>query len=290
MKILFIYEYGTEVWSTPSSLMEEFKARDWEVDRFHLSKGDEKDIFKKNYDIIITMDWKGIDISEDAHYALPLQTFKIRENGDTPQNFNAHVPLSDSYDLILTPDYLSAERYKELGVDTVWFNHFADTRIHNTNRVHDNLPLVRSTRGPGGSQFMDALSRVIPNKFINKNGLTGIEYGIFLSSGKIVLQNSRWKEITRRIFEGMACGSLVLTDRLPDETNIKHLFKENENIVYYDNFSDCISKINYYLCDDGRQERKRIADNGYNTVLKNHTQVQRVDIIIEKYKKWKHSK
>jgi spore maturation protein CgeB len=34
-------------------------------------------------------------------------------------------------------------------------------------------------------------------------------------------------------------------------------------------------------------ERERIAKNGYNKVLKNHTQKQRVDFILKKYKEWK---
>ena len=43
--------------------------------------------------------------------------------------------------------------------------------------------------------------------------------------------------------------------------------------------------MNEYSADD--KERERIAKNGYQKVLKNHTQVQRVDFIIEKYNEWK---
>ena len=43
---------------------------------------------------------------------------------------------------------------------------------------------------------------------------------------------------------------------------------------------DCITKMNKYHEDE--VERKRISENGYNKVLKNHTQVQRVDFIINK--------
>ena len=40
--------------------------------------------------------------------------------------------------------------------------------------------------------------------------------------------------------------------------------------------------------EDG-DERERIAKNGYNKVLNNHTQKQRVEFLIEKYNEWKNS-
>jgi spore maturation protein CgeB len=84
----------------------------------------------------------------------------------------------------------------------------------------------------------------------------------------------------------MACGTLVLTDRLPESTHINDLFTEGFNIVYYDGLEDCISKINYYLSEDGRYDRNRIAGNGYCDVTKFHTQVQRVDLILSEYHKY----
>lgn len=287
MKIAFVYEYGTESWSSPSSLMGEFKLRGWDVSRYHLTNGDTDQLTLRHYDIILTMDWKGIDIPTSVFSNLVGDTFLIRENADTPQNFHKHIQHSSKYNLILTPDYYSSENYNELGFNSVWFNHFADTNIHNNYSGFDYYPPVRSTRGPGGSQFMDQLQGIMPEKFVNKNGMIGIEYGMFLNNGKIVLQNSRWQEITRRIFEGMACGRLVITDRLPEHTHINDLFIENEDIIYYDNYSDCISKINYYLCEEGEAERNRIQKNGYDKVKANHTQVQRTDLIISKFNEWK---
>lgn len=287
MKIGFVYEYGDEAWSSPHSLITEFKARGWEVRRYHLTHPELAIIGEHDNDIIITMDWKGIDIPDDIHKSISDSTYLIRENADTPQNYQKHLPHLSKYDLLLTPDYTSAEAYKALGHDCVWFNHFADTKIHTMYLGYDDKPPVRSTRGQNGSEFMYHLESVMPNTFINRNGMIGAEYGYFLYCADIILQNSRWHEITRRIFEGMACTRMVLTDRLDASTHIGDLFVENEDIVYYDGFSDCISKINYYLCGEGKAERERIAKNGYNKVKANHTQVQRTDLIISKYNEWK---
>jgi spore maturation protein CgeB len=136
---------------------------------------------------------------------------------------------------------------------------------------------------------MDHLSQVMPDKFINRNGLSGQEYGDFLNSGVVVFQHSRWQEITRRVFEGMACGKLVITDKLPEHTNIDSLFIENEDIVYYSDVAECISKLNYYISEEGKKEAQVIANNGYNKVINGHTQIKRVDVIYKNYLKWKES-
>jgi hypothetical protein len=233
------------------------------------------------------MDWKGIDIPVTIHEDIPHTVFKIRENADTPQNFDKHVACSDYYNFLLTPDYQSTLKYQALGHNTVWFNHFADSNIHTQYVGQDNYPPVRSTRGENGSLFMNHLNHIMKGKFINMNGMIGAEYGAFLNNGKITLQNSRFGEITRRLFEGMSCDTLVLADRLSKDTNIDELFTENQDIVYYDGYPDCVAKINYYLSTEGEKERLRIAHNGFLNVRNNHTQVQRVDLIIEKYNEWK---
>jgi spore maturation protein CgeB len=105
-----------------------------------------------------------------------------------------------------------------------------------------------------------------------------------LNKGLVVIQNSRWGEITRRLFEGMACGKLIITDRLPDVRGLNEVFVEGEEIILYNDMFDCIEKINYYV--ENEEERERIAHNGMIKVLHNYTQVQVVDKLIEKYKSW----
>ena len=144
-----------------------------------------------------------------------------------------------------------------------------------------------SSRGRGSSQILDTLSDHYEGDIINKNGWEGKEHTEFLNSGKIVIQHSRWGEITRRIFEGMACGKLVITDRLAEEVELESLFIDGENIILYDDIQDCAEKIAYY--NNNPTERKEIAWNGYQKVLNNHTQKQRVDLIIQQYKNFKNN-
>jgi autotransporter strand-loop-strand O-heptosyltransferase len=111
------------------------------------------------------------------------------------------------------------------------------------------------------------------------------EHTEFLNTGLMVIQNSRWQEITRRIFEGMACGKMVLTDKLDVSRGLEELFIDGEDIVLYNDMFDCIEKMNYY--NENEEERERIAYNGMVKVIANHTQIQRVDKLMEKFDNFK---
>ncbi len=304
-KIAFIFAHRpTDVWSTPISVVNEFKRRGWDTKIYSLFDSSDNyvdsniqtminDHDSGNFvpDIVMYMDWGRFD-SPLLDKLKATKSYWVMESGDDPQNFERNFPKASKFHLVLTPAYDSYLKYKEKSVNALWWTHFADTNIHKPYSgftPFDELPPVRSTRGPGGSQLMDYLSQMMPNKFINRNGMSGEEYGDFLNSGIIVFQHSRWQEITRRVFEGMACGKLVITDRLPEHTHINDLFVENEDIVYYENVYDCIGKINYYLSPESKAEVQRISANGHKKVMDNHTQVQRVDAIIENYMLWKKS-
>lgn len=285
-----MYEFGSETWSTPGSLIAEMQFRNHHVERFHLSEAGISQFLSSDviWDILLVMDWKGLNFQRLDKQYLPKGLWVVSETADCPQNFDKHKVLADRYHTLLCPAYDSTEKFKALGYDAEFFTHWADTRIHTDYLGHDDYPPVRSTRGKGGSQIMDYLESVMPQKFINKNGMTGDDYGYFLNNGLITFQASRHMELTRRVFEGMACGTLVLTDKLPDHTHIDDLFVDGEDYVTYTGPAEAISKINYYLNNSG--ERERIALNGYRKVLADHTQKDRVDTILNKYKEFLNNK
>jgi spore maturation protein CgeB len=74
-----------------------------------------------------------------------------------------------------------------------------------------------------------------------------------------------------RVFEAMACGAFVLTDRQPD---VVSLFRGGEHLVVFDDDRDLREKIGYFLTHP--EERERIAAAGMREVLDNHTYAHRV--------------
>lgn len=297
MKIAFIYSYVlNEIWSTPLSLATEFQSRGWEVDIFSLldSNGGYTDagirhmvdrIYGGGYepDIIFYLDWGRFDSHILDHDIYP-KAFWIQEAGDEPQNYERNFPKSDRFDLTLSPDYQSTERYKAAGRNAIFLTHFADTCVYFPMKITPKYQAV-STRGQGSSVILDRLQYHLGGSFKNDNGYLGIAHGEALQQGHIVVQHSRHGEITRRIFEAMACGKMVLTDRLDKSTHIEDLFQHGVDIVYYDNFEDLRNKLDYYI--DHPEEREKIAFNGRMKVIGKHTQYQRVDAILKQFRLWK---
>lgn len=293
MKVTFIYAYENEEWSTPMALANEFESIGAEVDFVSIGSNrtgkyndQELQLWIQqdlDCDIAIFMDWGRFD-SEWLDKSYKPNTFWVQESGDDPQNFERNFPKSNKFHITLSPDYDATEEYKSQGIDAYWWTHFADTRVQFPMDIEEEYVAV-TTRGLGNSEFLDVLTEHGGGTIGNQNGLDSEQHTEFLNKGLMVIQNSRWGEVTRRIFEGMACGKLVLCDRLEKSKKLDELFVDGEDIVYYDDMVDCINKMNKYSEDEA--ERNRIAQNGYKKVLENHTQKQRVKFIIDKYVKWK---
>jgi hypothetical protein len=283
MKITFIYDYKNgEQWSTPLALLNEFKERGWETQIIKTNDADLKNWVdsKPQTDIVLFMDWGRFDSQYLNKDLVP--AFWIQESGDDPQNFERNYPKASRFHYTITPDKVSEEEYKICGINADWVPHWADTMVQFPMNLEPEYVGVTS-RGRGGSEFLDYLTNWAEGAIGNQNGMNAEEHTKFLNSGLMVIQNSRWKEITRRIFEGMACGKLVITDRLAEETGLSEMFIEGEDIVYYDEMFDCIEKMNYY--NENEEERERIAHNGMIKVLHNYTQIQIVDKLIAAYER-----
>lgn len=269
----------------PLALLNEFKERDWDTQIVSISNGDGllKEYIESDDQptIIMFLDWGRFD-SPYLNKELKPNSFWIQESGDDPQNFERNSPKANRFHYTITPDKQCAEAYKSKGINAEWINHFADTGVQFPMNSESQYVAV-TTRGLGNSAFLDYLTEWAEGSIGNRNGLNAEQHTKFLNSGLMVIQNSRWKEITRRIFEGMACGKLVITDRLPTETGLSEIFIEGEDIVYYDEMFDCIEKMNYY--NENEEERERIAHNGMIKVLHNYTQIQVVDKLIAAYER-----
>jgi hypothetical protein len=287
MKITFIYDYKDgEVWSTPMALVNEFKERGWETEIVPIPTGDDSQLqlwIQQDIptDIVLFMDWGRFD-SKWLDKNLKPNSFWIQESGDDPQNFERNYPKANRFHYTITPDKQSAIEYRNRGISADWVNHFADTKVQFPMNLEPKYVAV-TTRGIGNSGFLDHLTNWAEGGVGNRNGFGPKEHTEFLNTGLMVIQNSRWGEITRRLFEGMACGKMVLTDKLDVSRGLEELFIDGEDIVLYNDMFDCIEKMNYY--NENEEERERIAHNGMMKVLHNYTQIQVVDKLIKEYER-----
>lgn len=301
MKIAMFYahwEKFNEPWSTPKGTKWELESRGHEISVYNLYHADgdflpkvkervySGDCFNKfsiDYrngykpDALVLFDYGPFDyIGCDKQY-FPDIPF-VLEAGDTPQSFRMHFQKAHKFHAVVTPDYQSVDLFNKNNINAHWMTHWADDRIFYPRlNINSSYDVVTTCGGRG--QVTEDLKKEFGDQFENSRYYFGDAHAEQLCKGKIVFQKSQFREVTRRIFEGMACGRMVLTDRLPEETRLHELFTDNEDIVYYDNSQDAIDKIKYFSTHD--KERETIALNGFNKVMSKHTVKHRVDQLEE---------
>jgi len=209
-------------------------------------------------------------------------------------NFDSLIDNSKKYDLILffyagPSDSFDLELlrlrnnniYKSKGYNSYWMTHWCDESIFYYNKEvprENNCITTCGDRPP----YTNVLPKFLNKRFINKK-VDNAENNAFYNSGTVVFQYARWDEITRRIFEGGGCKNAVITNRISKETGIYDLFKEDEDICYYSNETECISKINKLLHDE--EYRNKLANNLYKKVTENHLVKNRIDLFLEALRK-----
>lgn len=309
MNIAMLYAHWSgEVWSTPIGIRNELLRRghtvtDWNL--YHDNGAIIPNLKRRTYstqgltrliqsintgsyrpDVLFHLDYGVFDNAILDKKYFNHNMWWLLEAGDTPQSFTGTTGKVDKFDCILTPDLPSTRLWNQYGVNAKWWTHFADHHIFKP--YDDEIIQWDVVTTCGRRAFTNKIQQALKDRYHDGIYAWGEDYGRFLNRGKIVFQQSKFGEITRRVFEGMACRRLVVTDRLAEGTHIQDLFTDGEDIVYYSSADEAIEKLNYYAAHD--EERERIAENGYRKVLEAHTVRHRVDFIEKEYETWKSSK
>ncbi len=96
-----------------------------------------------------------------------------------------------------------------------------------------------------------------------------------------VNSNRRFRFITPRVTEVMACGSFLLTDYNDDFR--KYGFKDGEHLSLFHSLNDFKDKVRYWLEHD--EEREEIASNGMEFVRSNFSNQRRVELLLKTIRK-----
>lgn len=179
-------------------------------------------------------------------------------------------------------DYLGAYR-RAVGHDQVyWLPLAAAPDVHrqlDLARVYDvgfvgNIALAH--RGTPRARRL----KLIADRF-HTNDLyrfhTPEEVGQVYSQSRIVFNISIAGDVTMRVFEGTASGSLVLTDSV--DNGLNELFEIGREIVVYKDDAELLDKIAYYLAHE--DERSEIARAGHRRTQAQHTYAHRAQCVLD---------
>jgi len=103
------------------------------------------------------------------------------------------------------------------------------------------------------------------------------EMSCLYSQAKIVFNYPVNIELNMRVFEVLASGTLLVTQRIGNGQD--ELFKDGEHLVTYTDEQNLMEVVEYYLQHDA--EREKIAQTGHELVTQKHTYDQRAEQILE---------
>lgn len=157
--------------------------------------------------------------------------------------------------------YLHRPMYSHKIIDVIYIGHYQDDgRIEYLdylvkNRININI------RGGNWNQYQKILCR----KYnwlhtMDTQPVIGDDYIKLLSSAKmaIVFLSKKHRDVyTRRCFEIPACGIMMLSPRTKE---LEQLYKENEEVIFYNSNEDLLKQVKYYIINE--KEREGIAAAG----------------------------
>ena len=99
-----------------------------------------------------------------------------------------------------------------------------------------------------------------------------------LSRSRIVFNDAVKEDLNMRVFEALATGSLLLTDRAQG-SGLEEMFVDRQHLVYYDDEDTLETLADHYLRQT--DERERIGEQGRAEVLRWHTYDHRAATLLD---------
>ena len=221
-----------------------------------------------------------INIDDGLDYVLPSC---LRPSAlwaiDTHLEFDRSLRKARSADYVFAAQKDGAERLRQRGVSSaIWLPLACDPELHgqcetvskeyDVGFVGNVLPGIRA-------ELLDRVQASYPRTFV------GIRYFREMTrlycASRIVFNRGIKNDINMRVFEGLASGSLLLTNELAANGQ-SELFQDGEHLATYRDSDDLLDKIAWYLKHDS--ERERIASAGRVEVLDKHTYLHRMQSLL----------
>jgi hypothetical protein len=170
-------------------------------------------------------------------------------------------------------------QFQEVNPNTFWLPLACDPEIHKrdqTDKVYEVGFVGHWQRPPDRLKLLNLLSRdFMMNDF--RRYFRPEEMARIYTRCKIVFNKPVNGDLNMRVFEAMACGSLLVTQRI--QNGQEELFHEGEHLVTYNSDEEAVEMVRYYL--DHSEERERIAEQGYQEAVSKHTYRHRAQKMLE---------
>lgn len=190
---------------------------------------------------------------------------------DVHLDLEARLDLASLFDLVFVAqrDYVGA--FNERGfTNSHWLPLACDPVTHYVPGLARDIDLgFIGKLGQVGTSRHELLTTILPSFQTNeyRRFYKPSEMGALYSRSKIVLNASINGDLNMRVFEAMASGALLITDRI--QNGLADLFVEGKHYVAYSRAEEARHRITYYLQHE--YERRAIARAGQDLVFAHHT-------------------
>jgi GT2 family glycosyltransferase/2-polyprenyl-3-methyl-5-hydroxy-6-metoxy-1,4-benzoquinol methylase/tetratricopeptide (TPR) repeat protein len=242
------------------------------VDVEHILPGEWERFPKKSKDLYLQID-DGYDSVLPEHLR-PSAFWAI----DTHMNLERYLRVAPYYDLVFTAQRDGAEVLQRKGIAATWLPLACDPGLHRRHelaKMRDLCFIGNLVDGPR-VDMVHFLKTRFPSMLVDRKYFA--EMAQAYSESKIVFNRSIKNDINMRIFEAVACGSLLMTNAL-SENGLDELFRDGTHLATYTSSEELLDKLRYYLQHD--EIRETIANMGMAHAHQAHTYGHRVVRILE---------
>lgn len=195
---------------------------------------------------------------------------------DTHLNLSKHQETARHFDFVFLAQREYVERVRSAGNPNVyWLPLACDPEIHGkkeTEKKYD-VGFVGSVT-PSHVRRKLLLDRIGKhfNLYVDRKFMD--EMAMVFSQSKIVFNQAIKNDLNMRVFEALCSGSLLITDNAEGLTDF---FQNRKHLAIYEDES-LVGIIRYYL--NHPEEMARIAEQGRQEVLANHTYEHRIQTMM----------
>lgn len=198
---------------------------------------------------------------------------------ETPTTFERCLSRAENADWVFSTQRDGAEAMRRAGILNVeWLPLACDPLIY---RPHDiakcwDTCFIGRLLGAQRQSLVQLLKDHFPNSFMGR--VYAEEAARAYSSSRTVFNRSAAGDLNLRVFESVACGSLLITDAL-DDNSLDELLQDGIHLATYRTAEELLDKVRYYLAHD--EVRERIARAGRKEVLSRHTFAHRMQRLLQ---------
>ncbi|MCC6796110.1 MAG: glycosyltransferase [Candidatus Hydrogenedentes bacterium] len=199
---------------------------------------------------------------------------------DTWHDF-AEMIHARPYDFVFAAQREFAAHFAAAGcAHAHWLPLACDPDVHRpmpVEKIHD-LAFVGSIERSLHAERANRISRLAEHfSVLADTALDTTSMSRAYSTARLAFNSSVAQDINMRVFESMAIGVPLLTNRNADVNGLFELFRDREHLIAYDD-DDLIDLARKYANDDAAREK--VAASARSEVLANHTYAHRVQQLL----------